>query len=97
MEFLNGGDLFDQLSKVGGFSEDISRLLFIQLMNGVDYIHQKGIAHLDLKLENVFVCATDDSEILVKIGDFGLSQRTTWPFKDIIDYEVGTTGYQAPE
>ena len=79
MEFLDGGDLFDQVKFGGAFSENASRLLFKQLMEGVHHIHQKGISHLDLKLDNIFVNCTDDltsSQGLLKIGDFGLSVFT---------------------
>jgi len=89
MEYLDGGDLFDQIKFGGAFTEDVSRLLFLQLVDGVEYIHNKGISHLDLKLDNIFVACTDDlnsSQSLIKIGDFGLSAFTSWPFKEAIDY-----------
>jgi serine/threonine protein kinase len=41
---------------------------FNQLLNGIDFMHSKGIAHMDLKLENLMINL--DSKIL-KIIDFG--------------------------
>ena len=60
----------------------------------------RGIAHLDLKLDNIFVSSAADSansSSLLKIGDFGLAAFTSWPFKEEITHFVGTKGYQAPE
>ena len=36
-------------------------------MDGVDFMHKKGIAHRDLKLENCF----PDENLVLKIADFG--------------------------
>lgn len=41
-----------------------------QVVNGMEYLHQKGICHIDLAARNVLV---DWPE--VKISDFGLAQR----------------------
>jgi len=37
-------------------------------MDAIAYIHGKGVAHRDLKLENIFL----DSKVQVKVADFGL-------------------------
>lgn len=60
----------------------------IQILEGVQYIHQKNYIHRDLKPSNIFL--GNDSNI--KIGDFGL-------VTDIndADEDVGTIGYTAPE
>jgi protein-serine/threonine kinase len=41
-----------------------------QLVAGVEHLHEHGIAHRDLKLENCFL----DSEVILKVADFGLSK-----------------------
>lgn len=58
-------------------------------------MHNKGIVHRDLKLENILVNEVRRNEVQVKIIDFGLSklvgpgELATEPF--------GTLGYVAPE
>jgi len=48
MEFVSGGELFDFIVKHGRLKEDVACPLFHQIMNGVNYCHQKGIIHRDL-------------------------------------------------
>lgn len=55
------------------FTEPEAAHLTKQILEGVCYLHQKGIVHRDLKLENILL---DESQPLmaVKIADFGLSK-----------------------
>lgn len=57
---------------------------------GLKYIHDSNIIHLDLKPANVFI----DWEGVLKIGDFGLA--STWPAPRNIDGE-GDREYIGPE
>ena len=54
-ELAENGELFEYLTASEAFPPEICRTLFCQLMGGVCYVHSKGIAHRDLKLENVFL------------------------------------------
>lgn len=53
MELATGGELFDYVATTGRFAEPIARFYFHQLINGLEYVHNKGITHRDLKPENV--------------------------------------------
>jgi serine/threonine protein kinase len=53
LELATGGELFDYVATTGRFNEQISRFYFRQLIEGLDYVHQKGVTHRDLKPENV--------------------------------------------
>ena len=48
-----------------------SKCYLHQLIEGLEYLHGKGIVHRDMKLGNVFL----NSKMQVKIGDFGLSAK----------------------
>lgn len=68
MEYCSGGDLCRLLQK-RSLSENEINCCFRQLVEGVRYLHSQGVAHRDLKLENMLL----DSHGTVKIGDFGSS------------------------
>ncbi|KAL7205543.1 hypothetical protein ACSBR2_018474 [Camellia fascicularis] len=69
LEYVTGGELFDRIASKGKLSESRGRKLFQQLIDEVNYCHNKGVYHRDLKLENVLV----DAKGNIKITDFGLS------------------------
>lgn len=59
------------------FSEKTALFLFVQLVKAVQYIHSKGVFHLDIKLENALVDGPldlENSDNWVKLADFGLSK-----------------------
>lgn len=53
LELATGGELFDYVATTGRFSEAIARFYFHQLIEGLEYVHNKGVTHRDLKPENV--------------------------------------------
>ncbi|KAI6780578.1 Serine/threonine-protein kinase-like protein [Emericellopsis cladophorae] len=73
MEYCSEGDLFGLVQK-GFFLGDNKRkdrnCIFKQLVQGVHYLHSHGIAHRDIKLDNLLLTA--DSKL--KITDFGVSE-----------------------
>lgn len=50
--------------------------LFIQVCEGVQHAHQKGIIHRDIKPTNVLVAVPDDKPV-AKIIDFGVAKATS--------------------
>jgi len=71
LELCPGGDLFDRVQKEasGRLPEAKARQYFLQLLQGVCFLHGRGIIHRDLSLENAMVDGNDT----VKLIDFGLS------------------------
>ncbi|XP_050633778.1 serine/threonine-protein kinase Nek11 isoform X4 [Macaca thibetana thibetana] len=64
---------------------------FIQLLLGVDYMHERRILHRDLKSKNIFL-----KNNLLKIGDFGVS-RLLMGSCDLATTLTGTPHYMSPE
>ena len=54
MEFAHSGELFDRIAPDVGIEEDLCHLFFQQLLSGMKYCHQLGIAHRDLKRIIIF-------------------------------------------
>jgi serine/threonine protein kinase len=55
LEFAKYGDFFDLISQAGGLPERLVRPLFLQVLDGVEYLHKMNIAHMDLKIENILL------------------------------------------
>ncbi|XP_006846700.1 PREDICTED: serine/threonine-protein kinase Nek11 [Chrysochloris asiatica] len=64
---------------------------FIQLLLGVDYMHERRVLHRDLKSKNIFL-----KNNLLKIGDFGVS-RLLMGSCDLATTLTGTPHYMSPE
>ena len=71
MELCPGGDLLNYVRKRRKLTEKNAKYLFKQIMQGIAYMHQIGIVHRDIKLDNILL----DGKGNVKIGDFGVSRR----------------------
>jgi len=67
-------DLYDRFKERGGFDEATVATMLKQLLKGIDYLHQNGIMHRDIKVENV-LCYGDNESNTVKLSDFGHSMR----------------------
>ena len=70
-ELCTGGELLTRAQKTELKEKDIARI-FYQIISGVAYIHGMGIAHRDLKLENILF-STENPMSPIKIIDFGFS------------------------
>jgi len=90
MEFAPYGDFFDLIIiKKILFDDKLARTYFHQLIAGLEYLHSKGVAHLDIKPENLLL----GTNFQLKISDFDhsvLKDQPQVPAK-------GTLYYRAPE
>ncbi|XP_077927936.1 serine/threonine-protein kinase Nek11 isoform X1 [Halichoerus grypus] len=94
-EYCEGRDLDCKIQeyKEAGKTFPESQIIewFIQLLLGVDYMHERRILHRDLKSKNIFL-----KNNLLKIGDFGVS-RLLMGSCDLATTLTGTPHYMSPE
>ena len=69
--YLSNGNLLRYVEKTGeGFNEKYTKIIFYKILEGVQFIHNSDICHLDIKLENILL----DDHYNPIITDFGLSE-----------------------
>jgi mitogen-activated protein kinase kinase 1 len=81
-----------RLSTSGLPDEPLAHVL-MQVLCGLDYLHQKGVVHRDLKPANILL----DTRGAVRVSDFGISKQLEQTFGDFAKSFVGTAAYMAPE
>jgi serine/threonine protein kinase len=74
MEYLEGSTLAHLCRREGRLSLETALPIFESIAGAVDYAHERGILHLDLKPANIFVTPGDSPREAVKILDFGLAR-----------------------
>jgi len=95
MEYLPGGDLFDRLEK-RVLKEPEATEIARQLISAVSYLHEQGIAHRDIKLENiVFATHPHENVQTVKLVDFGYAQRVL--AEDVGTQICGSLHFMSPQ
>ncbi|KAJ3117239.1 hypothetical protein HDU96_007498 [Phlyctochytrium bullatum] len=93
MEFASGGELFEHILAHRYLKEREACRFFAQLIAGVSYIHNKGIVHRDLKLENLLL----DANRNIIITDFGFANMTRGEEGFLLQTSCGSPCYAAPE
>ena len=91
MEYISGGNLQNFVKKRRKLCEKTAKILFRQIIQGIKYIHSRGIVHRDIKLENILL----DLNNIIKICDFGVGKLIK-P-NTILKDQCGTPVYMAPE
>lgn len=99
MEYAEGGELFEYVQRRGRLDETTARCIIVQVFKALSYMHERGIVHRDLKLENILMRKEKagqqsfyESAIII---DFGfatyLNQETD---RDDIDVKSSSTFLQ---
>lgn len=91
IEMCDGGDLNTYVESNGPLPEDQARHFFWRIMESILYIHNLGVAHRDIKLENILITRSGN----VKLTDFGLCKQQDEGGKSLT--ACGTLIYAAPE
>jgi serine/threonine protein kinase len=103
MPQLQGGDLLDKLDERGCFSELEAASIGQSLLQALQFCHARGIAHLDVKPENILL-VTKDNNTNVQLADWGCAKQsftgmatTTMSGYGFCKTLVGTPLYCPPE
>uniref|UniRef100_A0A3Q3JGT3 Serine/threonine-protein kinase 17A n=1 Tax=Monopterus albus TaxID=43700 RepID=A0A3Q3JGT3_MONAL len=97
LEFAAGGEIFNRCvsqQEDEAFREEDVKRLMKQILEGVAFLHQNNIAHLDLKPQNILLTSSSPLGD-IKIVDFGLS-RMICSHQELREI-MGTPEYVAPE
>ncbi len=96
LEYAKGGNLANmvkqQLNASTFFDEETVLWFFYQLASAIEYIHEIGIMHRDIKTLNIFFMQSG----LLKLGDFGIAKILDSNM-DLAETQVGTPLYMSPE
>ena len=59
-ELVPGGTLIDYVAATGAFSEPVCRFYFDQMLESIEHIHSRGLAHFDIKPNNMMLSESDN-------------------------------------
>ena len=90
LEYLENFDLSYYMFHIKCFGEDFGKIIFSHLLDSIESIHNAGVVHRDIKLENIML--SKDFEF--KVIDFGFATHNTTG--TLTEY-LGTLNYVAPE
>ncbi|WP_374279778.1 serine/threonine-protein kinase [Novosphingobium sp.] len=94
MEYANAGDLKSFVRANPG-TDQLPRLLR-EVLQGLEYLHSRGIIHRDLKAQNILLVERG-GVVTAKISDFGISKDLSGSDPHSSSMLVGTIEYMAPE
>ena len=96
-----GGDLSQALELRGCLCEEDARNVIAGILRGLAHLHSRGVAHRDIKLENILLTDSKHDMSKVKIIDMGfakqLANRNATPNVEALNTVCGTPMYIAPE
>lgn len=94
MEYCEGREVFDRIMEHGSITEATTADIVKQCASALKYAHNRGIAHRDMKPENICFCTNDVSNNHVKVIDWGLG---FYFGQARMSSAVGSLTYAAPE
>jgi len=101
MEYLEGEPLDALLDRVGNMSIADALPILRAIAKALDAAHAKGIAHRDLKAENIFLGRDEEGAIFPKLLDFGIAKLMApedgLKHKTRTGAPIGTPYYMSPE
>ncbi|KAL9966790.1 hypothetical protein ACROYT_G024910 [Oculina patagonica] len=93
LELVNGGELFERIVAEDYLMEDDAVDYVRQILEALQFMHERHIVHLDLKPENILCVSMDSNDI--KLVDFGLARSLD--AEEEVKSSFGTPDFVAPE
>lgn len=93
MEYLDGSDLKKRMKSGQHFTGEELKRWWDQMVDALNYTHQKGIVHRDIKPSNIFVDQYGNAKLL----DFGIAKVTDTTSGTLTGSTLGTRIYMSPE
>jgi serine/threonine protein kinase len=97
LEYIEGKTLKDHLNEKGALPDDEIQHLFKQMLDAIQFVHDKGYVHRDIKPSNFMLSPNG----IIKLTDFGIAKNGN---DTAIDYtgtgtgmQMGTPKYMSPE
>ena len=94
-EYLAGGELFRTIAKRSFCLTEQKVVIYVkQIIKALNFVHSRGILHLDIKPQNIMLKSDDKDTI--KLIDFGLAKKLERNGTVRVGF-AGTIGFMAPE
>jgi serine/threonine-protein kinase len=97
MEFLEGESLREVLQRRGALPVAEVAEILQQAARGLNAAHKLGIIHRDIKPDNIFLTHDDESNLVVKVVDFGIAKLRESPLHTTTKIVLGTPPYMSSE
>lgn len=93
MEYAPNGDLSSFLKHNGQIQEKEAKIMFLQMLSGIEYLHQCGCVHRDIKPSNILLGQNNE----LKLIDFGLGNLYDLEGNEFLQTSCGSPCFAAPE
>ncbi len=96
MKLAKNGDLLDYINSRPLMTEDDARKIFKQLVSAMEFAHSKGVAHRDLKLDNILLDKDGSGRLKAFVADWGFATYFN-PSDRALNDAIGSLPYASPE
>jgi eukaryotic-like serine/threonine-protein kinase len=93
MEFVEGIDVYELLTKVERLPPEIAAIIALQAARALEYAHYRGVVHRDFKPSNLMITKMGE----VKLMDFGIARDEAFDDLTRPGTAIGTPAYMSPE
>lgn len=98
LEFMDRGCLDSFVRKNGAIPEHVVRVIAVDCLRGLRFLHKHHVLHRDFKTANILISR---EQCCAKISDFGLAREKKPDESEVASQQVktfvGTLGYMSPE